>query len=70
MIDTLCLPLDALPDPLPMVPIAEDSGTGAAFDVTVQPPGSKSLTNRALLLAAVTVVQSTIRGALTIADDA
>ncbi len=69
MIETLCLPLDALPDPLPMVPIP-NSGTRDAFDVTVQPPGSKSLTNRVLLLAALTEGRSTIRGALTNADDA
>ncbi|MEM9251642.1 MAG: 3-phosphoshikimate 1-carboxyvinyltransferase [Planctomycetota bacterium] len=47
------LPIDPLPGP---------------FDVTHRPPGSKSLTNRALLLAALADDQSTIRHALR-ADD-
>ncbi len=41
-----------------------------AFDVTVAPPGSKSETNRAVVLAALTRGTSTIRNALTDADDA
>lgn len=41
---------------------------GGAFSVTHRPPGSKSLTNRALLLAALADDQSTIRHALR-ADD-
>jgi 3-phosphoshikimate 1-carboxyvinyltransferase len=40
---------------------------GATFDL--RPPGSKSLTNRALLLAALTSGHCTLRGALTDADD-
>lgn len=47
------LPIDPLPGP---------------FDLTHRPPGSKSLTNRALLLAALADDQSTIRHALR-ADD-
>ena len=62
-------PLDALPDPLPMRPIEVPPG-GSPFDVTIVPPGSKSLTNRALLLAGLADGESTIRGALTEADDA
>ncbi len=65
----LCQPLDSLPDPLPMVPIAAGHGS-APFDLTIVPPGSKSLTNRAVLLAALTEGNSTIRGALTDAQDA
>ncbi len=69
MNESLRLPLDALPDPLAMEPI--DAGSLATpFDVTIRPPGSKSLTNRALLLAALAEGQSTIRGALTNAEDA
>lgn len=38
--------------------------------VAIRPPGSKSLTNRALLLAALAQGRSTLHGALTDADDA
>lgn len=38
--------------------------------VTIRPPGSKSLTNRALLLAGLASGQSTLRNALIDADDA
>jgi len=38
--------------------------------VTIRPPGSKSLTNRALLLAALAEGRSTLRSALVDADDA
>lgn len=41
-----------------------------AFAISVRPPGSKSLTNRALLLAAMAQGKSTIRGGLRDADDA
>src|SRR5262245_28308702 len=41
-----------------------------AFAVRVRPPGSKSLTNRALLLAAMATGESVISGALKEADDA
>lgn len=60
----LSRPLDALPDPLPIPTV-----TGA-FDASVRPPGSKSLTNRALLLAALASGESMLRGALVDADDA
>lgn len=40
------------------------------LDVSIRPPGSKSLTNRALLLAAIAPGTSTITHALTSADDA
>ncbi len=42
---------------------------GGAFDVTVRPPGSKSLTNRAVLLGAMAGGETVIRGALRGADD-
>lgn len=48
------LPLDQLPDPLPIVPLARP------FDVTITPPGSKSITNRAYVLAALARGESRI----------
>jgi 3-phosphoshikimate 1-carboxyvinyltransferase len=42
----------------------------ASFDTAVTPPGSKSLTNRAVLLAALARGTSIIRNALTAGDDA
>ncbi len=60
----LLKPLRELPDPLPM-----PSAVGV-FHCTVTPPGSKSLTNRALLLAALSSGTSTIRDVLADADDA
>ncbi len=50
-----------LPDPYPIEPLG-------AFRATLTPPGSKSLTNRALLLAALADGESTITNAL-VADD-
>jgi 3-phosphoshikimate 1-carboxyvinyltransferase len=47
-----------LPDPLPIQPLA------GPFRATVRPPGSKSLTNRALILAALADGASTLRGVL------
>ena len=41
------LPLDQLPDPLPIEPLRKP------FDVTITPPGSKSITCRAYVLAAL-----------------
>lgn len=64
MARALAAPLASLPDPLPLPAL------GGAFDATITPPGSKSLTNRALLLAALAGGESTLRGALTEADDA
>ena len=63
-IAALRLPLDQLPDPLP-IPIIQKP-----FDVTIRPPGSKSITNRALLLAALADGTSELRGPLIDADDA
>lgn len=40
------------------------------FDADIRPPGSKSLTNRLLLLAALASGRSVLRGALVEADDA
>ncbi len=56
----------ALPDPLPVRPLAPGS---IAFKSSITPPGSKSITNRALLLAGLARGQSTLRGALIDADD-
>lgn len=57
-------PLERLPDPLP-IPVLQ-----RPFDVAVRPPGSKSLTNRALLMAALAEGESVLHGALTEAEDA
>lgn len=62
----LSLPLDQLADPL-AIPTMK---AGTRFDVSIRPPGSKSLTNRALLLAALSGGRCTLDGALTEADDA
>ncbi|HCH79367.1 MAG TPA: 3-phosphoshikimate 1-carboxyvinyltransferase, partial [Acidimicrobiaceae bacterium] len=51
-----------LPDPLPIEPLASPP------DVDVVLPGSKSITNRALVCAALAEGQSVLRGAL-FADD-
>ena len=53
-----------LTDPMRVVPLTR------AFDVKVRPPGSKSITNRALLLAALARGTSVLKGALVDADDA
>ena len=66
---TLQLPLDQLPDPLPL-PVWSHPRGWAPLDVTIRPPGSKSLTNRALLLAAMAPGNSTIHHPLLDADDA
>jgi 3-phosphoshikimate 1-carboxyvinyltransferase len=60
------VPPNPLPDPLPIEPIR----VGRRFDVAIRPPGSKSLTNRALLLAALARGTSTLHNPLTDADDA
>ncbi|MEM9374294.1 MAG: hypothetical protein AAGA55_11695, partial [Planctomycetota bacterium] len=62
-------PLGELPDPLAVVPPTRGRGQ-APVDVSVRPPGSKSLTNRALLLAAMARGTSIVRRALLGADDA
>jgi len=48
------LPLDELPDPLPIEPLTKP------FDVTITPPGSKSITCRAYVLAALAEGESKI----------
>lgn len=58
------LPLSQLPDPLQVPTVA------APFALKIRPPGSKSLTNRAVLLAAMARGTSTLRGPLLDADDA
>ncbi len=65
--DTLTLPLEQLPDPLP-IPHVGGRGRGT-FMARIRPPGSKSLTNRAVLLAALASGRSTIRRPLLGADD-
>lgn len=65
----LRLPLGELPDPL-LIPVIERAAGSAGLDVEVRPPGSKSLTNRALLLAGLAEGESVLRHALTDADDA
>ncbi|HBS29062.1 MAG TPA: 3-phosphoshikimate 1-carboxyvinyltransferase [Phycisphaerales bacterium] len=59
-------PLGDLPRELAMVPLPGPGG----FDVVVRPPGSKSITNRALLMAALASGESWLHGALLDADDA
>ena len=59
-------PRGGLPDPLP-IPVLP---ARRAFSVSVRPPGSKSETNRAVILAALARGRSVIRNALTEADDA
>jgi 3-phosphoshikimate 1-carboxyvinyltransferase len=53
-------------DPLPIEPLDPSS----SFDARITPPGSKSITNRALLLAALASGESRLHGALTDANDA
>lgn len=64
----LALPLESLADPLPIPTLRSIRGQ-SPFDVTLRPPGSKSLTNRALLLAALAGRECELRGALTDALD-
>lgn len=54
--------LAALPDPLPIDPVA------GPIDLVATVPGSKSITNRALVCAALAAGRSTLEGAL-VADD-
>jgi len=62
--DTLSQELAALPARLALRP------PNAGGNVSVRPPGSKSLTNRAVLLAALASGVSRVRGALPDADEA
>lgn len=64
----LLRPLADLPAVLPIPPLPR--GKRGLFDVSLRTPGSKSLTNRALLLAALAAGESTLRGPLLDADDA
>ncbi|MGD9690565.1 MAG: 3-phosphoshikimate 1-carboxyvinyltransferase [Phycisphaerales bacterium] len=64
VLDIADLPVDRLPEKV-LVPRLQ-----RPFDVTIRPPGSKSITNRALLLAALAEGESVLRGALVDADDA
>lgn len=61
---SLQLPLARLADPLPIPHLS------GPFALTVRPPGSKSITNRVLLLAALADGTSTVRSPLVDADDA
>jgi len=63
------LTIDTLPDQLAL-PRWSRPARRALLDVTIRPPGSKSLTNRALLLAALASGESTINHPLIEADDA
>lgn len=55
--------VDALQDPLPITPLTRP------FEVAFRPPGSKSLSNRALVLAALAEGESWIEGLATGAED-
>ena len=67
-IDHLAGPLEGLPDPLPL-PTLRSIRDDERFDLTLRPPGSKSITNRAMLMAALAGGRSVLRGALTNAID-
>ncbi len=69
MVESMRLPLARMPDRLP-VPVLPHRRGSVAFDAVLRTPGSKSLTNRALLLAALSEGASVIRGGLTDGDDA
>jgi 3-phosphoshikimate 1-carboxyvinyltransferase len=61
-------PLRDLPDPLPL-PRAESSAGAYRIAAEIRVPGSKSLANRAILLAALAEGCSTLRGVPAGADD-
>jgi 3-phosphoshikimate 1-carboxyvinyltransferase len=63
------LDLASLPEHLPLPRWSRAPGQ-APLDITLRPPGSKSITNRALLLAALAPGASTLNHPLTEADDA
>ncbi|MEL7472794.1 MAG: hypothetical protein AAGK04_05695, partial [Planctomycetota bacterium] len=63
----LSQPLDRIPDPLPL---PQPPKRGDPIALVARPPGSKSLTNRLLLLAALAEGASTLRRPLIDADDA
>ncbi|HEX8877337.1 MAG TPA: 3-phosphoshikimate 1-carboxyvinyltransferase [Phycisphaerales bacterium] len=64
----LLRPLADLPSLLPIPPLPR--GKRGLFNIALRTPGSKSLTNRALLLAALAEGESTLRCPLLDADDA
>lgn len=68
MASHLSAALESLTDPLP-VPTLRSVIGDQRFNVTLRPPGSKSLTNRALLLASLARGQTELRGALIEATD-
>jgi 3-phosphoshikimate 1-carboxyvinyltransferase len=63
------LSIDSLPEQLSLPKWSRGAGR-PSLDVTIRPPGSKSLTNRALLLAAIGPGESKINHPLIEADDA
>ncbi len=67
--DPTTLALPDLPEHLPLPRWSRQPGQ-APLDITLRPPGSKSITNRALLLAALAPGTSTLNHPLTQADDA
>lgn len=70
-LETLRKPLNKLPDPLPLRTLAEVTGDPTPrFKCAIMPPGSKSLSNRALLIAALAEGDSLIKRPLLDADDA
>ncbi len=68
-LDPATLALPNLPEHLPLPRWSRAPGQ-APLDITLRPPGSKSITNRALLLAALAPGTSTLHHPLTEADDA
>lgn len=68
-INQLRLPLHGLPDPLE-IPVCRANPGDAPPVATIRPPGSKSLTNRLLLLAALAEGESVLHHPLLAADDA
>lgn len=68
-IGVLDLPVHELPAVLEIPAPSNAAPTRSAIEVNITPPGSKSLTNRALVLAALASGRSTIRGALVGAED-
>lgn len=67
MLDVLGRSLEQLPAGMDIPVLASRA---RAFEVDVVPPGSKSLTNRAIVLAALGEGRSVIRNALHDGDDA
>ena len=68
ILDSLTGPLEDLPDPLSL-PTLLAVRSDERFDLMLRPPGSKSITNRAMLVAALAGGRSMLHGALTDAVD-